>query len=100
MYEQVEKPKGNKSKAAANSVAQKKGSVKQGFGFVDNRPGIIEASEKMTTNPDNLNSTTHTQMNQPPADIKQLKRKVDGELSFILIILDTLKNITRKVFYL
>jgi len=38
MYAQVEKPKENKSKAVANSVVQKKGSLKQGFGFVDNRP--------------------------------------------------------------
>jgi hypothetical protein len=37
MYEQVEKPKENKSRAVANSVAQKKSNIKQGFGFVDNR---------------------------------------------------------------
>ena len=37
MYAQVEKPKENKSRAVANSVAQKKSNVKQGFGFVDNR---------------------------------------------------------------
>ena len=37
MYEQVEKPKENKSRAVANSVAQKKSSGKQGFGFEDNR---------------------------------------------------------------
>ncbi len=38
MYEQVEKPKENKSQAVANSVAQKKSNARQGFGFVDNRP--------------------------------------------------------------
>jgi hypothetical protein len=38
MYAQVEKPKENIGKAVANSVAQKKSNVKQGFGFVDNRP--------------------------------------------------------------
>ncbi len=32
------KPKENKSRAVANSVDQKKSNVKQGFGFVDNRP--------------------------------------------------------------
>lgn len=37
MYEQVEKPKENKSRAVANVVAQKKSNGKQGFGFVDNR---------------------------------------------------------------
>lgn len=41
MYEQVEKPKGNRSRTVANSVAQKKSYVKQGFGFVDNRPEAI-----------------------------------------------------------
>ncbi len=37
MSEQVAKPKNNKSKYVANSVAQKKCGGKQGFGFVDNR---------------------------------------------------------------
>lgn len=41
MYEQVKKPKENKSRAVANSVAQKKSNVKQGFGFVDNRPEVM-----------------------------------------------------------
>lgn len=41
MYAQVEKPKENKSRAAANAVAQKKSDVKQGFGFVDNRPETV-----------------------------------------------------------
>jgi len=42
MYAQVDKPKERKSRAGANSVGQKKGDVKKGFGFVDNRPEIIE----------------------------------------------------------
>jgi len=41
MYAQVEKPKENKSRAVANSVAQNKNNTKQGFGFVDNRPVAI-----------------------------------------------------------
>lgn len=41
MYEQVEKPKENKSRAVANSVTQKKSNVNQSFGFVDNRPEAI-----------------------------------------------------------
>lgn len=41
MYAQVEKPKENKVRAVANSVAQKKSNVKQGFGFVDNRPEAV-----------------------------------------------------------
>ncbi|KAF7765044.1 hypothetical protein PCIT_b1178 [Pseudoalteromonas citrea] len=39
MYEQVEKPKENKSRAIANSVAQKKSNVMQIF--VDNRPEAV-----------------------------------------------------------
>lgn len=38
MYAQVEKLKANKSRAVANSAAQKKDNGKQDFGFVDNRP--------------------------------------------------------------
>lgn len=41
MYEQVEKPKENKSKAIAHSVAQKKSDGEQGFGFVDNRSEVV-----------------------------------------------------------
>ncbi len=41
MYEQVEKPKENKSRAVANSVSQKKSSDKQSFGFVDNRSEAV-----------------------------------------------------------
>ena len=37
MYEQVVKPKKNKSKAVPNSVAQKMSKKEQSFGFVDNR---------------------------------------------------------------
>lgn len=42
MYEQVEKPKENKSKAVANSVYQKKNNVKQKYGFEDNRIELIK----------------------------------------------------------
>ena len=41
MYERVEKPKENKSRTVANSVAQKKSDRKQGFGFVDNRSECV-----------------------------------------------------------
>jgi hypothetical protein len=41
MPEQLKKPKENKSKAVASSAAQKKSNVKQGFGFMDNRPASI-----------------------------------------------------------
>lgn len=45
MYAQVEKPKDNKSRAIANNLAQKRSTVKQGFGFVDNRPEAITKRE-------------------------------------------------------
>ena len=48
MYAQIEKPKENKSRAVANSVAQKKSNGKQGFGFVDNRPEAV-AQRKLQT---------------------------------------------------
>lgn len=41
MYEQVEKPKKNKSRTVANSVAQKRSNGKQGFGVVDNRTEAV-----------------------------------------------------------
>ena len=41
MYAQIEKSKETKSMAVANSVAQKKSQVKQGFGFLDNRPEVV-----------------------------------------------------------
>jgi hypothetical protein len=46
MYERVEKPQENKSRAVANSVAQKKNNVKQGFGFVDNRTEMMTQRKK------------------------------------------------------
>lgn len=45
MYTKVEKPKENKSRAAANSVIQEKSDGKQGFGFVDNRTEIKKLSK-------------------------------------------------------
>lgn len=38
MYAQVKKTEKNKRRTVENAVAQKKSNVKQGFGFVDNRP--------------------------------------------------------------
>lgn len=41
MYVQVEKPKEKKCRAVSSAIGQKKSKLKQGFGFVDNRHGII-----------------------------------------------------------
>lgn len=55
MYEQVDKSKENKSRAVANSVRQKKDSVKQGFEFVDNRPKAV-AQRKLQAMADNYSA--------------------------------------------
>jgi hypothetical protein len=52
MYAQVERPKENKSRAVANSIAQRKSCGKQGFGFVDNRTEVVSQcllQEKIAT---------------------------------------------------
>lgn len=41
MYAQENNPNENKSRAIANSVAQKKSNAKQGLGFADNRAETI-----------------------------------------------------------
>ncbi|ATG76431.1 MULTISPECIES: hypothetical protein [unclassified Pseudoalteromonas] len=56
MYEQVDKPKENKSRAVANSVTQKKSDVKQGFGFVDNRSDATSKRKMKETVNDSLKS--------------------------------------------
>ena len=67
MYEQVEKPKENKSRAAANQVTQKKSNVKQGFGFVDNRSENISQLK--------LQEMTHRHSVQPRQPIQ--KKQID-----------------------
>jgi hypothetical protein len=64
MYEQVEKPKENKSRSIANSVGQNKSNVKQGFGFVDNRPEAVAQRklQEMVDNSSKTKSITQLQM--------------------------------------
>ncbi|WP_298774514.1 hypothetical protein [uncultured Shewanella sp.] len=50
MYEQVEKPKENKSRAVANSVKQKKSCGMEGFGVVDNRQNLAPKKVLSTYN--------------------------------------------------
>lgn len=63
MYAQLEKSKDNKSRAVANSVAQKKTNVKQEFGFVDNRPEAVAQKkfriQKLKTNNSITSSGSH-----------------------------------------
>lgn len=57
MYAQVEKPKENKSRAVADSVAQKKSNGKKGFGFEDNRPETTR--QRRLSNTIKLGDTRH-----------------------------------------
>jgi hypothetical protein len=48
MYQQVEKPKENKSSAVTNSIAQKKSNGKQNFGFVNNQAKAKQTNPSLT----------------------------------------------------
>ncbi len=85
MYAQVEKPKENKSRAVANSVAQNKSNGKQGFGFVDNRPEVIAQQKSITKQYDNKymspNSSISAKQLKIVNNIKAPnKEKIDNEL--------------------
>ena len=58
MYEQIKKPKENKSRAAVNSVPQKESNVKQGFGFVDNRQPHKASVQRKLNGKQRVSSTT------------------------------------------
>ena len=65
MYKQIQKPKENNCRAAANTVAHKKSNRKQGFGFVHNRPessvqGKLQMMVKVPTMPLEKNNTMET----------------------------------------
>ncbi len=63
MYAQIEKPKENKTKAVANSVAQKKNNGGQGLKFIDNRPEAITQRklQKMDNNRPQVKQTVMLQ---------------------------------------
>lgn len=77
MYAQKEKQKENKSRAVANSVAQKKSSMKQGFGIVDNQPEGI-AQRKLQGMANTSFQVKHTTPLQAEADqnVMQLQTKL------------------------
>lgn len=81
MYEQVEKTKKNKSRAVANSVAQKKSDVKQGFGFVDNRAQVnIKHNPKQLKTSDKDSETQNEKLqihmiNTKPLQLGRNKKK-------------------------
>ncbi len=66
MYAQVEKSRENKSRAVANSVAQKKSGGKQGFGFVDNRADAVAQRKIISLINNNsvvVQRTVHAELN-------------------------------------
>lgn len=68
MYEQVDKPKENKNRAVANSVAQKKSNGRQGFGFVDNRPMMLGQKSMQLQNRGLPKKTSQIQFQRRPED--------------------------------
>lgn len=92
MYSQVEKQRGNKSRAVANSVAQKKSNGKQGFGFVDNRPDAVAQRklQEMINNSSQVRQLKAYQEmannNMPPIQLKAWHKRrplsqADGDTS-------------------
>lgn len=79
MYAQVEKQKENKSKAVANSVAQKKSSVRQGFQFVDNRTDIYLQRRIQSKMGHSLKELIQKQIFQPKAVIQRIPRNTLAE---------------------
>ncbi|MBL4706919.1 MAG: hypothetical protein JKY48_00570 [Flavobacteriales bacterium] len=80
MYEQVEKPKENKSRAVANSVAQNKSNVKQGFGFVDNRHRSVSKGNVPTDSILNARNSIFQAMKMEASNPIQFKLPQDSEL--------------------
>lgn len=84
MYEQVEKLKENKSKAVANSVAQKKSNKTQGLDFDNNRPeAALQRKLEATVNnssqlsPNERSAYTHSRKESANNDgVKQLKTDI------------------------
>lgn len=93
MYEQVKNPKENKTKAVANSVAQNKSIVKQGFGFVDNRPEV--AAQRKLQKQTHKQSTYARQIMQLKSPVIQLHKgsgETDETLDDVIIYKVVLKS--------
>lgn len=86
MYAQVEKPKENQSRAVANTAAQKKSNVKQGFGFVDNRPEVVaqrKLQEMTNKSPQATLISSLLQRNKGDLSPLQLKALANGKLNVV-----------------
>ncbi len=82
MYAQVEKPKENKSRAVANSVAQKKSNGRQIFGFVDNRAGYLaqrKSIARANVIPHARGMSSFSKSNEASAGVVQ--RQLEDDLS-------------------
>ncbi len=99
MYEQIEKPKENKSRAVANPVAQKKSNGKYGFGLEGNRPlAIIQRKLKKLI--DNKGQVKYSQDNDPEM-VRQCSSAVQRQLLPIArhreIVVDAAKRLKDPV---
>jgi hypothetical protein len=83
MYAQVEKPKENKSRAVANSVAQKQSGTKPTFQFVDNRPEATAQRKIQSVANSSMKTAKVTQQQYSPLQRRRLdtyeQRKLDSE---------------------
>lgn len=80
MYAQVEKPKENKSRAVASSVAQKKSDGKQGVGFVDNRSESLTQRKIQSLTTDSISQPIQKKENNTglPDDLKSGMENLSG----------------------
>lgn len=85
MYAQTEKQKENKSRAVANSVAQKKNNVKQGCGFEDNRPEAtaqLRMGEMLRNSPQANEVTQLKEVMQNSSRSTLLRKKIENSEAF------------------
>ncbi len=86
MYAHLEKPKDFKGRAIANNVGQKKSNVKQGFGFLDNRPSAIaqlKLTELVNDNGRDGDISQKKKSNPATPNIVQKKGKVKQNFGFV-----------------
>lgn len=82
MYAQIEKSKVNKSRAVADSVAQKKSRVKLGLGFVDNRIESI-VQRKLQKFADNNQQVDNYKLNPFQLARQEYKTVVEKPSGFV-----------------
>ncbi len=103
MYKQVEKQKISNSKVFSNEVVQKNSNVKQGFGFVDNRPEAVSQRKSLKNIdhfPNEKQIIQKLEMRENPpirevhgqAVVNSVNRLIDGSLQWSGVAGDTLQD--------